>query len=54
MKNLVVRFVREENGQDMIEYAILAGIIALTVIGSVSTISGWVDGKFSALAGGLK
>ena len=29
MKNLFVRFVREEAGQDLIEYAMLATLIAL-------------------------
>ena len=29
MKNLFARFVREENGQDLIEYALLAALIAL-------------------------
>ena len=29
MKNLIVRFVREEEGQDLIEYAMLATLIAL-------------------------
>jgi pilus assembly protein Flp/PilA len=40
MKNLVVRFVREEEGQDLIEYSLLAAIIAvgcITVMGSVKT-----------------
>ena len=29
MKNLFNRFVREEEGQDLIEYALLAGLISL-------------------------
>jgi len=29
VKNLIVRFVREEEGQDLIEYAMLATLIAL-------------------------
>jgi Flp pilus assembly pilin Flp len=29
MKNLIARFVREEEGQDLIEYALLATLIAL-------------------------
>jgi pilus assembly protein Flp/PilA len=29
MKNLVARFVRDEEGQDLIEYALLATLIAL-------------------------
>ena len=31
MKSLFVRFVREDEGQDLIEYAILGTVIALTV-----------------------
>ena len=31
MKNLFVRFVREEEGQDLIEYALLAALIARCV-----------------------
>ena len=31
MKNLFNRFVREEQGQDLIEYALLAGLISLAV-----------------------
>jgi Flp pilus assembly pilin Flp len=29
MKNLVVRFVREEEGQDLIEYALLASFLSI-------------------------
>ena len=32
MKNLIKRFVREEEGQDLIEYALLAGLIALACV----------------------
>jgi pilus assembly protein Flp/PilA len=31
MQNLIARFVREEEGQDLIEYAMLATLIALVV-----------------------
>jgi pilus assembly protein Flp/PilA len=40
MKNLFVRLVREEDGQDIIEYALLAAfisIIAATIIGTIGT-----------------
>jgi pilus assembly protein Flp/PilA len=40
MKNLIQRFIREEDGQDVIEYALLAAfisIIAVLVIISVGT-----------------
>jgi pilus assembly protein Flp/PilA len=31
MQNLIARFVREEEGQDLIEYALLATLVALVV-----------------------
>ena len=34
MKNLLARFVREEEGQDVIEYALLAAFVS-TVAGTV-------------------
>ena len=30
MKNLIARFIREEEGQDIIEYALLAGFISVS------------------------
>ena len=53
MKSLIVRFVREDAGQDLIEYAILIGLIAVGVTVSVTTIGTWTKGKFSALAAEL-
>ena len=35
MKNLIARFVRDEQGQDLIEYALLAGFISLAVVTAV-------------------
>ena len=32
MKNLFKRFVNEEAGQDLIEYALLAGLISLVCV----------------------
>lgn len=32
MKNLLNRFVREEDGQDLIEYALLAGLISIVCV----------------------
>jgi len=38
MKNLLARFVREDQGQDLIEYAFLAVFIALAVVLAVQGI----------------
>lgn len=32
MKNLIQRFIREEEGQDLIEYALLIVFIAIVVV----------------------
>ena len=37
MKNLFNRFVREEEGQDLIEYALLAGFISLVAVAALTT-----------------
>jgi len=40
MKNLITRFVREEEGQDIIEYALLAAFISIsgyTILSSIGT-----------------
>jgi Flp pilus assembly pilin Flp len=38
MKNLFNRFVREESGQDIIEYALLAAFISIVAWGILVTI----------------
>lgn len=35
MKNLIARFIREDEGQDLIEYALLMGLIALICIAAI-------------------
>jgi pilus assembly protein Flp/PilA len=38
MKNLINRFVREEEGQDLIEYGLLIGIITIACIVAIQAI----------------
>ena len=38
MKSVFVRFVREDAGQDLIEYGLLVGIITVAAIGAVKAI----------------
>jgi pilus assembly protein Flp/PilA len=38
MKNLIAQFVRDEQGQDLIEYALLAGFISLAVVTAVTQV----------------
>jgi pilus assembly protein Flp/PilA len=38
MKKLIAQFVRDEQGQDLIEYALLAGFISLAVVTVVTNV----------------
>lgn len=38
LKNLIARFVREDEGQDLVEYAFLVGLIALVAFVGVRTL----------------
>ncbi len=49
MRTLVNRFVRDDQGQDLIEYAILIGLITVGVVAIVATIGTWVQTQFSTL-----
>ena len=46
MKNLFNRFVREEQGQDLIEYGLLVGIITVGAIGAIILIGPKVEQYF--------
>jgi Flp pilus assembly pilin Flp len=47
LKRLVgARFRREEEGQDLLEYGMLAALIAIFAIGAVSTVGNVIDSIF--------
>jgi len=50
MKQFIARFVREESGQDLIEYAFLAVFIALVVILGIQAVGTAVNNKMSTIA----
>ena len=45
--------LREESGQDSVEYAIMIGIVALAAIASVGSISSYVSNTLSNYAASL-
>ena len=53
MKNLIVRFVREEAGQDLIEYGLLVGVITVGAITAILSIGPKVTVYFTELDGNL-
>ena len=54
MKALLNRFVREESGQDLIEYGLLIGIITTGVIATIGLIGPKVKVYYDDLEGKLK
>jgi len=53
MKNLFARFVREESGQDLIEYSLLAAIIAVGAITTMTTVSSNINAVFGKVSSEL-
>ena len=49
MKNIVNRFVREEDGQDLIEYSLLAALIAVACIAAMRALAVDINGIFAAI-----
>ncbi len=47
MKNLIKRFVREAEGQDLIEYALLAALIGLATTAAMTLLAGSLSTEFS-------
>lgn len=53
MKQLLVRLWREEEGQDLTEYALLLVLLTLAAVGSLSTLATAINGVFVNVAGNL-
>ncbi len=49
MKNLIKRFVKETEGQDLIEYALLAALIGLATTAAMTALSGSISTEFGKI-----
>ena len=47
MKNLITRFIREEEGQDLVEYALLLTLIGLLLVGAITALRVAIEGVFT-------
>jgi pilus assembly protein Flp/PilA len=54
LKHAVARFVREEEGVTAIEYGLIAGLIAVVIIGTVTTVGTDLKKVFTSIITGLK
>jgi pilus assembly protein Flp/PilA len=50
MKNLVVRFLNDESGAAAIEYALIAGLIALAIVGGAGALGTALGTKFQNIS----
>ena len=53
MINLLRKLCREEEAQDLIEYALIGLIIALGAIAGMSTVASSINAEFTKIAGDL-
>jgi pilus assembly protein Flp/PilA len=53
MKNLFNRFVADQSGATAIEYGLIAGLIAVVIIGAISAVGTKLSAKFTAVANNL-
>ena len=53
MKNLIVRFVKNESGATAIEYGLIAAGIAVVIITAVNLVGTNLTAKFTTIANAL-
>jgi pilus assembly protein Flp/PilA len=53
MKNLILRFVREDEGQDLVEYALLITFIALACIIGMQQLGTAINQKYQNISTSL-
>ena len=54
MTNLFSRFVRDESGATAIEYGLIAALIAVVIIGAVTSVGTSLTATFNSVAGAVK
>ncbi len=54
MKQFLTQFSRDESGATAIEYGLIAALIAVVLIGILTTLGGNLSGTFDKVAAGVK
>lgn len=50
MTQLLISLVRDDQGQDLIEYALLAGFISLATVAAVTSVGTSLNGVYGSIA----
>jgi pilus assembly protein Flp/PilA len=53
IKHVFASFVKDESGQDLIEYALVAGLIGLGAVVAMTGLSGKISTAFNTVGSGL-
>ena len=53
MKQMIDRIVRDENGGEVLEYALIAGLIIVAAIAVITSVGGKVLARWTSLNGSL-
>jgi Flp pilus assembly pilin Flp len=53
MKELIVRLIRDEQGQDLVEYALIVAAVGLALITTVNQLSQGVVSLYQSITGDL-
>jgi pilus assembly protein Flp/PilA len=53
MKEFAIRFIRDEQGQDLVEYALIVAAVGLALITTVNTLSTAIVSLYSSITQGL-
>jgi pilus assembly protein Flp/PilA len=54
MKNLLLRFARNESGATAIEYGLIAALIAVVIIGALTLVGTNLSTQFNTVASTIK
>ena len=49
--NMLKRFIRDESGLELSEYAVMVGLIVILVVGAITLLSGAIQSAFERTAG---
>jgi pilus assembly protein Flp/PilA len=53
VKQLLERLVKEDSGQDLIEYALVAALVGLGAVSSISSLSNSIGNTFNSIGSTL-
>ncbi|SPF53477.1 Flp/Fap pilin component [Candidatus Sulfopaludibacter sp. SbA4] len=53
MKNLLIRFIADEQGQDLVEYALIVAAVGLALITTVNQLQAAIVSLYQSITGDL-